>query len=530
MRRVAIHGTRFAVVAVASCLLSAWAWSLPALADEPDWREIARRYAPIVYLDGAEQYFPSSFEFAFPNFVRKKTGERYWLSTREEVPSPSSVLAFFHGEKDAITSGRGVPAYAFINRPAAAEGGVDVVYYFYFPYNRGKNVCIGLEVNGNCIGGRTMVDNHISDWNEASIRFNADGRPWYLHVSAHEFGAVYRFSDGHFVQWDPGSPGRAQSVMRGATLQFETTAAVRRPILYAAWGSHGLYVKPGKHGYRKLGTGETLVDYTSKGHRWDTGQKLAVYDFADRTGWPSWTQDSRQDCVRSGCDPSDPWSGGIYRWGNAKQGCNVPKTSECRLNDGPAGPVDKDWTGKQFAGLRIPDPSMYITEVRVIKGNLRCPSGFEALRYGAVTRANGGAPAAADVNRGMGGDNVGICVRYTAADAVRASNTRVLTDIRVAHWPNWRAACPAGWNQVGRLTTGTRGPCDREGLCAQFSALGELNEVSRRPLYSVGLTSLDAGILMDPPLCPANAPITRGENIQTRKTGCGGSLLFVCSD
>jgi hypothetical protein len=55
--------------------------------------------------------------------------------------------------------------------------------------------------------------------------------------------------------------------------------------------------------------------------------------------WPVWMRtDYTTDCAVSGCDPSLPASGPIFRWGNPECGSLF---GFCRLCDGPTGPVAK---------------------------------------------------------------------------------------------------------------------------------------------------------------------------------------------
>ena len=155
---------------------------------------------------------------------------------------------------------------------------------------------------------------------------------------------------------------------------------------------------------------------------------------------------------------------------------------------------------------------------------IECPPGFEGLRYGKATRPNQHHTTANDVNKNMGGDNVGICVKYTAVAECNKSNMKILTDIEVKNWPKWKRICPVGpgWVEVGQLTDRTRDRCDRMGLCAQYTEVSKLTP-SIRPVYFLGFT--DYGTWE----CPVNAPQLKKANIQSRKSGCGGSLLFVCS-
>ena len=46
----------------------------------------------------------------------------------------------FHGQP--VATGR-VPVYAFVREYDDADHTVDVIYHTFYPYNRGKDVCIG---------------------------------------------------------------------------------------------------------------------------------------------------------------------------------------------------------------------------------------------------------------------------------------------------------------------------------------------------------------------------------------------------
>ncbi len=80
------------------------------------------------------------------------------------------------------------------------------------------------------------------------------------------------------------------------------------------------------------------------GAAWDTWLNVETYDHGAQQGlgtslWPVWmSTDFDEPCAEPGCDPSDPASGAIYRWGNPECGSVF---GICRLCDGPTGPVSK---------------------------------------------------------------------------------------------------------------------------------------------------------------------------------------------
>src|SRR5688572_7843595 len=111
-----------------------------------------RTYAPRVWLHPDEEYFPSSVEFAFAAMTRFVGGDgNYWIRSTQPLDSPSDDSPpFFTGDLD------GAPVYAFY----ADKGGdiVDLVYFFWYPYNRGKSAV------------DTIWGNHVGDWEHITVR------------------------------------------------------------------------------------------------------------------------------------------------------------------------------------------------------------------------------------------------------------------------------------------------------------------------------------------------------------------------
>jgi hypothetical protein len=298
-------------------------------------------YAPRVWIAQNESYWPSSVEWAFPHLIRTPClgdpstggvtgcgdippgpGVLYWLFTREDIPIIPPGLDFFGGCDGYSTSSPctvgDVPVYAYWIKKQIQVGEdlvdiVDLVYFFYYPFNLGK------EVLG------TIWGNHVGDWEHVTVRLmwaydDQTGwslQPVQMYLSAHDFGGIY--------DWNQ-------------ITKFEGT----HPVVYSASGSHGVWLTPGKHTYGSA-MGEDLTDWTSEGTAWDTWNKMAAFDYNTKQGlggstWPLWMSD---DFENPGiCDRFNPACGPIYRWGNMRSGC-PPFVGQCTMEDGPTGPISK---------------------------------------------------------------------------------------------------------------------------------------------------------------------------------------------
>lgn len=284
------------------------------------------QYAPRVWMHPNEEYFPSSVEFAFPSMTRFADGDgNYWVRSTVDLDSPSDdSLPFFTGDLDDA------PVYAYY----ADKGGdvIDLVYFFFYPYNRGKEVI------------DTIWGNHVGDWEHITVRLMRGPddalTPLQVYLSAHSFGGAYDWAEVE---------------------RFEQT----HPVVYSARGSHGVWSAAGDHVYMTigeefLGACVTLVcadltDETAAGTAWDTWERVEGFDFVAREGlggasWPAWMSDA---FTESGADPTVPSGGPIFRWGNPEDcstlGVDISDLiGVCRLEDGPTGPVSKGVWGPEL--------------------------------------------------------------------------------------------------------------------------------------------------------------------------------------
>lgn len=231
---------------------------------------LLQTYAPRVWMHNQEAFWPSSVEWAFNFLSRRMIGDMPWLFTKMPLDEPSSLLPFFHGCNGSATNTPctldEVPVYAFWTKKHNSDLSfdyVDLVYFFYYPYNLGKELF------------QTLWGNHVGDWEHLTVRLTwayDDQSGWSLkpalvYMPAHDFGFTY--------EWDDIS-------------KINNT----HPIIYSALGSHGNWQKPGVHVYKVIPVIEKpLFDETAEGSAWDTWNFVEAYDYDLKQGlsgktWP----------------------------------------------------------------------------------------------------------------------------------------------------------------------------------------------------------------------------------------------------
>jgi hypothetical protein len=262
----------------------------------------AAALAPRVWLDPDEDFFPSSTQF-FLNQVHQSGG---FLVTNEDLGCANCTdPAFLNGQQPNQAP---VPVYAeIVNRTQDGQPTniTDIIYWMFYPYNNGKLVCMGLVVEGDCMGDYSRFGNHVGDWEHMTVRFY-DGRPYQIYLAQHSHGDTLVYGDKNL------------RLSQG------------RPTVYAADGSHGLYADTGRHVYQSLPNYDVLVDYTDPGMLWDTGSTVIPFQWQS-----SGTYTGSLD-----------WLNITSRWGNPKQECGIFEyvANECVLNDGPTAPMSKGFS------------------------------------------------------------------------------------------------------------------------------------------------------------------------------------------
>ena len=263
--------------------------------------EVAKAYAPRIFMHPKEEWYPSSVSFFLEHVT--KQGNRYVTNDKLDSPSSWDWDGAF-GQKSTLAS---VPIYAFVvDKREGGKAFTDIAYFTFYPYNRGKEVA------------KTKWGNHVGDWEHVTIRFRQEGNtytPIKVSFSLHDTNKVLNWGDSAMQ-------------MQGNHL-----------VAYEAHGSHGMYPKAGHHVYKTINVvfkKIELADDTGEGAVWDTWNNVVTITQDDSGKFSCVGHDGTPNAENCSTwlnyDPK-------FRWGNAKSGkCGF---GECQLNSGPTGPRDK---------------------------------------------------------------------------------------------------------------------------------------------------------------------------------------------
>ncbi|WLR41455.1 Vps62-related protein [Bacillus carboniphilus] len=279
--------------------------------------ELIEKYAPRIWFDNDEKYFPSSVEWSAQYMERYKPSgsNEYSLRTKESLSNPNGVLDFFRGDLNS--------AKIYAGWREAGPNTIDINYMVWYPYNRGKmtNNIDWLQSLIPFVDNGVGFGHHVGDWEGLQIRL-VNGEPTQVDLRYHAWSKKYNWSEFSKV---------------------ENTHIVT----YSAQGSHGTWKDPGVHEYMDFVL-DSLVDITSQGTAWDSWNVVEAYDFDLQEGlsgknWPAWLSNDNT-WTEPGKDPANPLSGGINRWGNLESGC---MSDLCINSGGPGGPdAGSNWTNE----------------------------------------------------------------------------------------------------------------------------------------------------------------------------------------
>lgn len=266
-------------------------------------------YAPRIYMDKQERYFPSSIEYFSMYSDLTIINGKIWAESIDLPKSPTSTLPYFEGQN--VTTQQ-PPVYAIvmpspdevdpvtaINNPLNHT--VVVTYFSFYPYNRGK------EMFG------TVWDNHIADIEHTHVYFR-NGIPYRVVASYHSWNTTKEWGDP----------------------SIEMVNGTNHFVLYSARGSHGLWFSTGSHRYHTV-----LYDETSRSEKWDTWDNVKVvtpYDWNNQLAYHG-----------------KQWLIHVYRWGNpgsSFSGGDNCIFGYCRFGRGPIGMLGKTHIRKTLNNLK----------------------------------------------------------------------------------------------------------------------------------------------------------------------------------
>ena len=162
---------------------------------------VAKKYAPMCVYDKNEEYWASSVDFhlekSYPEYM---TDPSDWITNTENAKkvylnleeadnlvrdNPTDIIPHFYGTSNLtpnsnFVSGKESRNPAYCQVVLNSDGGMDLVYNLFFPYNYGKSACVGVNVSGigssaaNFFTGRGEQFRYRRGWNP----FNSSGWDW----------------------------------------------------------------------------------------------------------------------------------------------------------------------------------------------------------------------------------------------------------------------------------------------------------------------------------------------------------------
>ena len=290
-------------------------------------------HAPLVYMDEQEEWFPSDITAQLTNShitdasynTITNAPSPLTLSNLNTIPNQSSTFItsnegitalppWFHGVRptpDRRTPSATASTIILVQKPNSI---LDAFYFYFYAYNAGN---APFNIPNFTFG------NHVGDWEHTMIRFNSStAQPLAAWYSQHATGQAFEFRT---LKTHPESP--------------------KRPLVYAARGTHANYATPGPHESAIPGLafpGAILTDHTSAGALWDP--LLNAYFFAYSTDSDKFSSLPNPVMGGTGDVPTE-WLQYTGQWGDPQlpdsDGKQVVLFGQRKYTAGPTGPRDK---------------------------------------------------------------------------------------------------------------------------------------------------------------------------------------------
>ncbi|MCJ1261006.1 hypothetical protein MMC22_000870 [Lobaria immixta] len=279
-------------------------------------------YAPVVYLQSQDPYFPSDIgaqllhtkpevNFAVVQGATSPLtldnlaslnglgGTNVYLTSVDDV---TKNPAWLNGVKpDGTGKTNGAVSTAIIVNDHGS-GNVDAFYMYFYAYNQGPPV-FGQEIG-----------DHVGDWEHNMIRFK-NGVPQSVWYSQHAYGEAFTY----------------------AAVEKQGV----RPVVYSAKGSHASYATTGTHDHTIPGLNldaGPIEDHCDRGTLWDptlsaylyiydaNANTFTAYDGVSPTNWLSFTGN---------------WGDQQYPDSDRRQKKIFGISLTAKFVSGPTGPLDK---------------------------------------------------------------------------------------------------------------------------------------------------------------------------------------------
>ena len=296
---------------------------LPSSTSKPALVEaLVRKYAPIYMMNVDEVYWQSNVDAFLPHMILQKvnngaTSDFYTgpldrnvlgqqagalggnnnsngacLRTRADLNQPSDTQDWFNGAR-AVSPSQ-LTTYAVV---VEGQGGkLDIVYWWFFNYNQGKNVA------------NTSWGNHVSDWEH--VKVHLDGVDFAKPQNERLVGIMY----DHHGDQETHAPGDGVAEMNGLQV-----------LVHLANGDHECYPKAGVYD-RPMNTHDYCKDNP---YLFDTRPgDIEIYSWtgSDFAGIPPGAPSTYRDPA---------WIRYRGRWGNWQRGDLFGQVA--RLESGPEG-------------------------------------------------------------------------------------------------------------------------------------------------------------------------------------------------
>ncbi|KAJ8965925.1 hypothetical protein NQ317_005503 [Molorchus minor] len=103
------------------------------------------------------------------------------------------------------------------------------------------------RIFNRCFGRLKTMGNHIGDWEHMTLSFAGKKIPDRMFLAVHDAGVDYQYDEnGRYFKFESkvfrrGAPG--------AKISADSTLGRGHPVLFSAYGSHGLWASPGEHDF-----------------------------------------------------------------------------------------------------------------------------------------------------------------------------------------------------------------------------------------------------------------------------------------